>query len=209
MSSLVPSSIHDVAAEFDGIPGIGPRAALRYAYWLVGLPRDRILRFAEALTKLASGIVRCTACGMWSDRSPCTICADPRRDATALCVVANPQDVRVIEESGAFKGRYHVLGGTLDPVSGRTPDQLWLHPLFEKLKDTSRIIAEVILAFDSDIPGDTTALYIKKQIALMPRDTINAPLRLTRLARGLPNGAALEYADEMTVAEALEHRRDT
>lgn len=207
--SLTPQSIHDVASEFDGLPGVGPRAALRYAYWLVTQPKDRILRFADALQKLAAGVVRCASCGLWADASPCSICADPRRDQTILCVVANPQDVRVIEDSGAFKGRYHVLGGTLDPVSGRTPDTLWITPLLLKIKDPASPIREVILAFDPDVPGDTTSLYLKKHLLeSRPQTADRAAFRITRLARGLPNGAALEYADEMTVAEALEHRRE-
>jgi recombination protein RecR len=203
---LTPDAIHNVAAEFDGLPGVGPRAALRYAYWLVGQSRDKLLRFADALRRLADGVVRCADCGLWSDRSPCGICSDPRRDATKICVVAGPQDVRVIEDSGAFKGRYHVLGGTLDPVSGRTPDALWIAPLLQKVTKPGSTIQEVILAFDPDIPGDTTALYLKKQLLAAKNDGM---VRITRLARGLPNGAALEYADEMTVAEALEHRRES
>ncbi|GMU25674.1 recombination mediator RecR [Patescibacteria group bacterium] len=205
MSKLIPPPIHDVAAEFDGLPGIGPRAALRYAYWLVNLPKDRLLRFADALKRLADGVTRCHVCGLWSDASPCTICTDPRRNDKELCVVASPQDVRVIEECGAFKGRYHILGGTLDPVSGRTPEQLYIPALIERLMNHASTITEVILAFDPDVPGDTTVLYLKKQLA--ERD-FGRPIRTTRLARGLPNGATLEYADEMTVAEAMEHRRE-
>lgn len=204
---LTPNAIHDVAAEFDGLPGVGPRAALRYAYWLVAQPKDAILRFAEALKRLSDGVVRCGVCGLWSDRTPCSICSDPRRDLSVICVVASPQDVRVIEDSGAFKGRYHVLGGTLDPVSGRTPDTLWIAPLLQKISAPGSPVTEVILAFDPDIPGDTTALYLKKQLIASPRPAPGT-LRITRLARGLPNGAALEYADELTVADALEHRRE-
>ena len=199
---ITPDSIHHVAAEFDTLPGVGPRAALRYAYWLVGQPKDRLLRFADALRALADGVVRCARCGLWSDVSPCSICRDSQRDASLLCVVANPQDVRALEDSGAYRGLYHILGGTVDPVSGRTPETLWIPPLLQKIGAPDSPIQEVILAFDSDIPGDTTTLYLKKQIAQ------TRPVRMTRLARGLPNGAALEYADEMTVAEALAHRRE-
>lgn len=202
---ITPDAVHNAAASFDGLPGVGPRAALRYAYFLVSQPRETILRFAEALQRLADGVVRCGVCGIWSDRTPCSICSDPRRDPATVCVVATPQDVNAIENSGAYRGRYHVLGGTLDPVSGRTPDTLWIAPLFEKVATPNSPIREVILAFDSDIPGDTTALYLKKQLLTSVQ---GRPVRITRLARGLPNGAALEYADEMTVAEALEHRRE-
>lgn len=207
---LTPDAIHNVAAAFDGLPGVGPRAALRHAYWLVGQPREAIARFAEALSRLADGVVRCGQCGLWSEQTPCGICGDPRRDGSVLCVVANPQDVRVIDESGAFNGRYHVLGGTLDPVSGRTPDTLWIAPLLQRVAKPESPIREIILAFDPDVPGDTTTLYVKKQLMRALGDRPGTPegVRITRLARGLPNGAALEYADEMTVAEALEFRRE-
>ncbi len=202
--SRTPPPIHDVAAEFDMLPGVGPRASLRYAYWLLSQPKDRILRFAEALRRLSDGVVRCTTCGLWSESSPCAICADSSRDATKLCVVANPQDVRVIEESNAFRGRYHVLGGLIDPISGRTPDQLWIEPLFRRLGSQPSMITEVILALDPDVAGDTTSLYLKRELA----HRVPSLSHVTRLARGLPNGAQLEYADEMTVAEAMENRRE-
>jgi recombination protein RecR len=203
---LTPDAIHRAAASFDGLPGVGPRAALRFAYWLVSQPRDVIMRFADALTQLAQDVTRCAECGLWSDRSPCSICADPTRNPSIICVVAHPQDVRVIDGSGAFKGRYHVLGGTLDPVSGRLPETLWIAPLIQNVSRADSPVHEVILAFDADVPGDTTCLYLKKQL-LAARN--NTPLRISRLARGLPNGAALEYADEMTIADALEHRRES
>ncbi len=203
MTNRTPPPIHDVAAEFDTLPGVGPRAALRYAYWLLSQPKDRILRFAEALKKLSNGVVRCTICGLWSETSPCSICTDPTRDPSKLCVVANPQDVRVIEDSNAFRGRYHVLGGLIDPISGRTPDQLWIDPLYARLTGETAMITEVILGLDPDVAGDTTSLYLKREITRL------APaIHITRLARGLPNGAQLEYADEMTIADALENRKE-
>jgi recombination protein RecR len=204
MANRTPPPIHDVAAEFDTLPGVGPRAALRYAYWLLSQPKDRILRFAEALKRLSNGVIRCSTCGLWSEASPCPICTDSSRDATKICVVANPQDVRVIEESGAFRGRYHVLGGLIDPISGRTPDQLWITPLFKRLSGEPSMITEVILALDPDVAGDTTSLYLMREINRLLPDRV----RMTRLARGLPNGAQLEYADEMTIAEALENRKE-
>lgn len=204
MSKLTPPPIHDVAAEFDGLPGVGPRAAMRYAYWLMTQPRERLFRFADALRRLADGVTRCKICGLWSATSPCIICANPSRDQGKLCIVANQQDVRVIEESGSYRGLYHVIGGTIDPVSGRTPDTLFIPQLLRRISDPASQISELILAFDPDVPGDTTYLYIKKQILTLP----NADrLRVTRLARGLPSGSQLEYADEITVAEAMENRK--
>jgi recombination protein RecR len=198
--SRTPNAIGEAAAEFDGIPGIGPRAALRYAFWLVAQPKERIRRFAQALLALADGVVRCRSCGVWSERETCDICADPKRDRTLLCVAATDQDMRVIESSGAFKGTYHVLGGLLDPIEGRTPETLAVGRLISRIRDPASGIAEVILAFDPDVRGDTTALYIARQLS-------GSPVSVTRLARGLPTGAQIEYADEITVADAFVNRR--
>lgn len=197
-----PKSLHDAAAEFDGLPGVGPRAALRYANWLLTQPRERIRRFAQSLMALADGVVRCTVCGTWSDRELCSICSDRGRDPSLLCVVATSQDLNVIEDSGAFRGLYHVLGGLLDPIEGRTPETLSIHKLFERLKSPTSDVREVILALDPDVSGDTTALYITKQLESLP-------ISFTRLARGLPTGAQIEYADATTVADALTNRRKT
>ncbi len=198
--SRIPNAIGDAAAEFDGIPGVGPRAALRYAFWLVTQPKEKIRRFAQALLGLADGVVRCRTCGAWSDKDLCPICADPARDRSLLCVVATDQDLRVIEGSGAFRGVYHVLGGLLDPIEGRTPETLAIGRLVARVKDPASGITEVVLAFDPDVSGDTTALYIARQLN-------GTPVSVTRLARGLPTGAQIEYADEITVADALANRR--
>ena len=198
---MLPEPIHNAAAAFDSLPGLGPRAALRYAYWLVTQPKETILRFAKSIEQLAHGVTTCDICGQWAERSPCSICSDPKRDASILCVVAHAQDVRVVEETAAFKGRYHILGGTLDPIEGRTPESLRIPQLMARLKAQDSNFKEVILAFDADIPGDTTSLYLKKQFSSLP-------LKITRLARGLPAGAALEYADATTLADALTNRKE-
>ncbi len=200
--SKLPSVIRDAAAEFDGLPGVGPRAALRYAYWLVTQPKERLRRFAQALLNLSDGIVRCSVCGAWADAPICGICADSSRDRAQLCVVATTQDMQVIEESGVYKGVYHILGGLLDPIEGRTPETLAMPALYKRLRDPASIIKEVILAFDPDVSGDTTALYLTRQLA-------GVPLNISRLARGLPTGAQIEYADGATVADALTNRKRT
>ena len=198
----LPEPIQEAAAAFDSLPGVGPRAALRYAYWLVTQPRESIERFARSLQKLASSISHCSICHQWSDVSPCRICANSSREQTSLCVVATSQDVQSVEDTSVFKGRYHVLGGTLDPIEGRTPYTLTIASLLSRLQNPSSSIREVILALDADLPGDTTALYPQKQLA-------NLPLKITRLARGLPTGAALEYADAHTLADALVNRKES
>jgi recombination protein RecR len=196
----LPDPIQNAAAAFDSLPGVGPRAALRYAYWLVTQPREVVERFSRSLQALADRVRTCDICGQWSDRSPCAICSDPARDQTSICVVATSPDVRAVEETGVFKGRYHVLGGTIDPIEGRTPDTLAIDKLLARLKAAGSI-TEVILALDADVPGDVTSLYIRKQLEALS-------VKVTRLARGLPTGAALEYADAHTLADALKNRRE-
>lgn len=196
--SSVPSFIQTVATQFDAIPGIGPRAALRFAYWLAGQPSSFIQRFAHALEELATRTRVCSECGQIADGSPCNICRDPKRDRSIICVVAHAQDIRSIEETGVFSGCYHVLGGTLDPTSGKTPEHLRIHSLQERIQQTP-LIRELILALDADIAGDTTALYLVQRFKAID-------IRVSRLARGLPNGAQLEYADAHTLADALLRR---
>lgn len=196
----LPEPIQNAAAAFDSLPGVGPRAALRYAYWLVTQPKEVIERFARSINTLAQNVRHCDVCGQWSDRSPCAICSDPKREASQICVVATSPDIKAVEETGVFKGIYHVLGGTIDPIEGRTPDTLRIKELMTRVQ--MPVIKEVILALDADIQGDVTALYLKKQLATLP-------LKVTRLARGLPTGAALEYADAHTLADALQNRKET
>ncbi|MFA6099563.1 MAG: recombination mediator RecR [Patescibacteria group bacterium] len=198
----VPRSIRELADMFDRLPGVGPRAALRYAYWLATQPKNNIRQFADTLSQLAAKIVPCQVCGMWTDASPCYICSDPRRDAGLLCVVANSQDVRVMEDAGIYQGRYHILGGLLDPIEGRTPEQLQIGRLMEKIKDPNNQVREVILALDPDVQGDTTAMYLMRQLT-------GLPVTVSRLARGIPTGAQIEYADEATITDAYLNRRTT
>ncbi len=196
----LPEPIQNAAAAFDALPGVGPRAALRYAYWLVTQPKEVVERFGRTIQTLAQSVRHCDVCGQWSDRSPCAICADPKRDASSICVVATSPDIKAVEETGVFKGTYHVLGGTIDPIEGRTPDTLRIPQLIERAK--MPIVQEIILALDTDIQGDVTVLYLKKQLS-------NLPLKVMRLARGMPTGAALEYADAHTLADALQNRKET
>lgn len=199
--SAIPKPIHDAAATFDALPGVGPRAALRYAYWLAAQPKEQIRKFARALEGIADGISRCTVCGMWSDGAVCAICSDPKRDRSQICVVGTSQDVRVIEDSGAYRGTYHVLGGLLDPVEGRTPETLNIASLLRRVRENQIPLRELILAVDPDVSGDMTALYLTKQFS-------QASFPVTRIARGLQYGAQIEYADGMTIADALGNRRN-
>ncbi len=196
----IPPALRNVAAEFDTLPGVGPRAALRFAYWLITQPSDRIRRFGNALLALADRVTLCNICGTWTEEERCEICRDSSRNRSQLCVVATSQDLRVIEESGVFKGVYHVLGGLLDPIEGRTPETLRMSQLVSRISNPEAPFKEVILAFDPDVNGDTTSLYLLKQLERFP-------VNVTRLARGLPTGAQLEYADGNTIADAIRNRR--
>lgn len=200
--SLLPLPIQQAAAAFDRLPGVGPRAALRYAYWLVTQPKEVIEQFARGIDGLSKDVSSCSVCHQWTDQAICRICRDPKRDPKTICVVAMSPDVRVIEDTGMFQGRYHVLGGTIDPIEGRTPDTLTIQYLLERIRTAEPAITEIIFALDTDIPGDTTTLYLRKRLE-------GANIKLTRLARGLPTGASLEYADATTVADAMKNRKES
>lgn len=198
MSSL-PEPVERAAASFDRLPGLGPRAALRFVSWLAAQPKESILAFARSIEQLAHGIHHCRMCQQWSDQAVCRICRDPGRDASIICVVATSQDIRPIEESGAFHGLYHVLHGTLDPLEGRGAAHLTMSALLERIKSTS--VQEILLALDADVPGDATALFVQQKVSDIPT------IRVSRLARGLPSGATLEYTDPLTLVDAIKHRR--
>ncbi|MBD3281929.1 recombination protein RecR [Candidatus Uhrbacteria bacterium] len=196
----IPRSIDELAKMFDRLPGVGPRAALRYAYWLAAQPKPLAHRFAEAAKHLAEQVKTCDICGAWTDESPCSICSDPGRDAGLLCIVANSQDIRVMEDAAIFRGKYHVLGGLIDPVEGKTAERLSVQRLLSRIKSNPAEIKEVVLALDPDVLGDTTALYLSRQLS-----ESNVPV--SRLARGIPTGAQIEYADEATITDAYINRR--
>jgi len=203
----VPPSISDLARMFDRLPGVGPRAALRYAYWLASQSKSSVREFATAVSQLAEKITACEVCGVWTDASPCSICSDPRRNNGTLCVVAVSPDVRVLEEAGVFQGRYHVLGGLIDPIEGHTPDQLRINNLLDRMQKADPPITEVVLALDPDVLGDTTAMYLMRQLSGSSARASLPVWRVTRLARGIPTGAQIEYADEATITDAFINRR--
>lgn len=197
---MIPKPLQELASHFDALPGLGPRAALRYAYWLAGQSKEQISQFARAISGLNDSMHVCADCFAWTDAERCDICTDSLRDKTLLCIVSAPQDIRVIESTHTFKGVYHVLGGLLDPVSGRTPDTLTLDALFARVANPANHIQEMIIALDPDVLGDTTSQYIIKKLQ-------NSGCVITRIARGLTHGAHIEYADPATMTDALNNRR--
>ena len=192
-----PTPIHNAAAALGRLPGVGPKTALRYAFALLHFSKLELASIGRAIVELGN-ITLCQTCFTFAEKELCEICADPNRDATKLCVVAEARDISTIEATSVYKGRYFVLGGTLNPIDGRTPEMLNVKALLDHVKN-SPSIAEFILAFSPDVHGETTIMYLQRQLSTFGKS-------MTRLARGLPMGADIEYADEVTLASAMTGR---
>lgn len=185
------------------LPGIGPKSASRLAYFLLRAPLDVSMGLSEALRDLKASTRLCSTCFNITESDPCGICADSMRDRRIICVVEEPLDLIAIERARSFKGLYHVLHGVISPVSGVMPEDLKLAELLNRLGKSDPPVQEVILALNPTMEGDMTVNFIQKKLAAM---TVPMQLRITRLARGLPSGGDLEYADEVTLSRALEGR---
>ncbi|NLG99038.1 MAG: recombination protein RecR [Chloroflexi bacterium] len=200
MASL-PGPIQNLITAFERLPGVGPKTASRLAFYLLRAPDNVSRDLADALMSLKSATGLCKNCFniTLAGQELCEICADPRRDESTICVVEEPLDVLALEKTEAFQGRYHVLHGVLSPIEGIVPEDLKIRPLIDRVKNGN--VREVILATNPSMEGDATALYLRQQIA---------PLgpRVTRLARGLPVGGDLEYADQNTILRALAGRQE-
>ncbi|GIV31838.1 MAG: recombination protein RecR [Saprospiraceae bacterium] len=189
--------IADAVEAFASLPGIGRKTALRLVLHLVKQDEQQVLQFTEAVRRLKLHIRHCRVCNNLSDEDLCQICADPRRDRTLVCVVESIRDVMAIEDTGQYRGLYHVLGGLINPLEGIGPDQLSIDPLVERVGQGE--IQEVILALSPTIEGDTTMFYISKKL----KDT---GVRLSSIARGVAFGGELEYADEVTLGRSIAGR---
>jgi len=192
--------IDRVTDELARLPGIGRKTALRLTYHLLKTPGAEVARLAEALVELTQRVSACRRCGNYTEGELCPICSSPRRDVSLLCVVEEPSDIGAIERTGEFRGLYHVLGGRLSPLDGIGPAELNIDALLARTGPESGV-REVVLATNPSVEGEATALYLHK--LLHPQG-----LRVTRIARGLPIGGDLEYADGVTIAEALHARRE-
>ena len=193
------SAIDDLVTELAKLPGIGRKTAQRLTFHLLKQPPEEAGRLADAIRQVRERVTVCGVCGNLTDEEPCAICADPRRDGALLCVVEEAADVGAIERTGRFRGRYHVLGGRLSPLDGVGPEALRLERLLERVGNGSGV-REVIVATNPSMEGEVTATYLQQ--VLRPTG-----VRVTRIARGLPVGGDLEYADDVTIAQALEARR--
>jgi recombination protein RecR len=197
-----PVALDKLMRQLSKLPGLGPRSARRAAFHLLRQRETHVFPLIDALKRAAEDIYDCPQCGNWDQVSPCAICQDPNRDETILCVVEDIADLWALERAGAFKGRYHVLGGTLSALDGRGPDDLKLADLWARLSDTKA--QEIILALNPTLEGQTTAHYIMDQL----QNLGHAHFKTTHLAYGIPMGGELDYLDEGTLTAALRERRD-
>ena len=194
-----PEPVARLIEALQRLPGIGPKTAQRLAFFLLKRPSDEVAALADSITQLKARIVNCRVCFNVTEDDPCRICSNPARNTRALCVVEEPNDLLAIERTGEFRGRYHVLLGALSPLDGIGPEDLKVRELLNRLEQEP--VDEIILATNPSVEGEATAIFLGK--LLKPFST-----RITRIARGLPVGGDLEYADEVTLSKAFEGRKE-
>lgn len=199
----LPRAVTKLIEKFERLPGIGPKSAQRLVFYLLHNPESELEDFAEKLVALKKNTVLCSQCHNVSETDPCEVCGDVTREDGLLCVVEQPLDMLAIERSDKFKGKYHVLHGSISPLNNIGPDQLYLRDILKRLETVS----ELILATNPTMEGEATALYIMEMINQSPVRVANPDLKITRIGHGLPIGADIEYADGVTIARALEGRR--
>ena len=198
----VPKAVQNLIESFEKLPGVGPKSAQRLTFYLLHVPQAELDLFAQALQNLKKGTTLCSSCLSIGETDPCVICTDAKRDTGVICVVEQPLDVIALEKNGKYTGVYHVLHGKIDPLNNIGPDEIYISKLFDRL-DKSEDVTEVILATNPTMEGEATAMYIAKQLRLRTPD-----LKVTRIGRGLPVGADLEYADDITLQRAMEGRSE-
>ena len=191
------ASIDKLTTQLARMPGVGRKTAQRFAYFLLSVPEEQALELADAITEARKNVHPCPLCGNYTDLEKCELCTDPNRTDAVLCVVSDPKDVMAMEKTREFNGRYHVLNGSLSPMNGIGPGQLRINELMERCNET---VQEVIIATNTDVEGEATAVYIAKLLKARG-------ITVTRIAHGVPIGGNLEYTDEVTLAKALEGRR--
>ncbi len=201
-----PKAIEKVIENFERLPGIGPKTAARLAFYLLHVPQSDLDEFGKNLGNLKKETILCSVCFNIGESDPCWICEDPTRDGSIICIVEDALDLLAIERSGKYKGVYHVLHGVIDPLNSIGPDDIYIPQLVSRIKNRESRIAELILATNPTMEGEATALFIQKEFSNSSNSSNG--LRITRIGRGLPIGADLEYADEVTIEKALEGRRE-
>jgi len=199
----IPRAIQHAIESFEKLPGVGPKSAQRLTFYLLHVPQQELDTFSSALSNLKKGTKLCSVCLSIDEVDPCSICSDLLRDRTTVCVVEQPLDVLALEKGGRYKGIYHVLHGRIDPLNNIGPDEIYVSQLLARIKDIASVIQEVIIATNPTMEGEATAMYLAKQLK-----AVNSEVRITRIGRGLPVGADLEYADDITLQRAMEGRSE-
>jgi len=199
----VPKAIQSVIESFEKLPGVGPKTAQRLTFYLLHVPQHELDRFAESVQNLKKKTVLCSVCFSVAESDPCMYCSDAQRDQGLICVVEQPLDVLALEKSGRFYGVYHVLHGKIDPLNSIGPEEIYINQLFKRIKENHNgsNIKEIILATNPTMEGEATAMYIARHMK-----NNHSEITITRIGRGLPIGADLEYADSVTLQRALEGR---
>lgn len=206
MRDILPRQIRRLIEELSKLPGIGPKSASRLVFYLLARPKTRTEELGEAILNLKKNLKKCGQCFNISEDDLCSICQNEERNKNMIMVVETALDVIALEKSGDFDGVYHILGGVIKPIEGIGPDELHLRELLERIKDNDEI-EEIILATNPNLEGEATAMYLAKKISDLA-EKLQRRILVTRIARGLPVGADLEYADEVTLSRALEGRRE-
>ncbi|WP_269938344.1 recombination mediator RecR [Arthrobacter sp. HY1533] len=196
---MYEGAVQELIDELGRLPGIGPKSAQRLAFHILEADSEDMQRLVKAIVTVKERVKFCTVCGNVTESELCNICRDDRRDPTVICVVEESKDVLAVERTRAFRGRYHVLGGSINPIAGIGPDQLRIRELLTRLNDAQ--IQEIIIATDPNLEGEATATYLSRMLKTLG-------ITVTRLASGLPVGGDLEYADEVTLGRAFEGRRN-
>lgn len=209
----IAKPISNLIEAFSKLPGVGPKSAQRLTYYLLHVPQIQLDELADAVARLKKDTVLCSVCKNVSETNPCPICSDPARDHSSVLVVEQPLDLIAFERTGRFKGVYHVLHGSINPLENIGPDEIFIEDLLKRIGDSGQRIDEVIIATNPTMEGEATSMYITKQIRNSKRehhfvDEIRNSPRVTRLGMGIPTGADLEYADDMTLSQALDGRRE-
>ena len=200
----IPKAIQGLIESFEKLPGIGQKTAQRLTFYLLHVPQGELDNFALAVQSLKKETIICSICFSVDEADPCSICSNPQRDKSTICVVEEPLDVLALEKNGKYHGLYHVLHGKIDPLNNIGPDEIYIRQLLDRISgDQHSAISEIILATNPTMEGEATAMYIAKQLKIE-----NGKLKITRIGRGLPTGADIEYADELTLQRAMEGRSE-
>ena len=219
----IPKAIQNLIESFEKLPGIGPKTAQRLTFYLLHVPQGELDQFSNSVQNLKTGTIICSTCFAVDESDPCSICSDSTRNKSMICVVEEPLDVLALEKNGKYHGLYHVLHGKIDPLNNIGPDEIYIKQLLERISGNQSEIREIILATNPTMEGEATAMYIAKQIktsssakastgakAMADKSEgqvkLKTELKITRIGRGLPTGADLEYADELTLQRAMEGR---